>query len=77
MADLMNSMNDDINLMSHTPPPPSAVTSSLNSNNCHVCHEEFDYRDQVTTVDKKVWNLFLIYFKSKPLLIYYKKKVLP
>ncbi|KAG2229449.1 hypothetical protein INT48_007836 [Thamnidium elegans] len=55
MADLMNSMNDDINLMSPTTTTPSA-SAALNSSNCHVCHEEFDYRDQVTTVDKKCYH---------------------
>ncbi|KAG1438392.1 hypothetical protein G6F56_012656 [Rhizopus delemar] len=42
MADLMNSMNDDIHLIS-TP-----------SNNCHSCGEDFDYRDDVKTAFNNV-----------------------
>lgn len=53
MADLMNSMNDDIHLMS----PP--VPTHTKSNNCAVCQEEFDYRDDVKTVGRDVWSIFI------------------
>lgn len=49
MADLMSSMNSDA--------PPSAPPS-LNSNTCHSCGEEFDYRDDVKTVDNQVRRVF-------------------
>jgi hypothetical protein len=41
MADLMNSMNDDIHLMS--------PTTTTKPSNCATCLEEFDYRDDVKT----------------------------
>ncbi|KAG1462309.1 hypothetical protein G6F56_005548 [Rhizopus delemar] len=47
MADLMSSMNSDA--------PPSAPPS-LNSNTCHSCGEEFDYRDDVKTVDNQCYH---------------------
>jgi hypothetical protein len=46
MADLMNSMNDDLHL--------GTMPTKINNNSCGVCGEEFDYRDDVKTVDNKV-----------------------
>ncbi|KAI7867792.1 hypothetical protein BDF14DRAFT_1799092 [Spinellus fusiger] len=49
MADLMNSMHDIHEVdapVQRTPTSPS----------CHVCHEEFDYRDSVTTVGTKYYH---------------------
>lgn len=48
MADLMNSMNDDIHLSS-----PLSTTKSSTSH-CASCQEEFDYRDDVKTAGNKV-----------------------
>lgn len=50
MADLMNSMNDDIHLSATNTMPSSQNKSS----HCDVCREDFDYRDDVKTVGGKV-----------------------
>lgn len=62
----MNSMNDDINLM--TP-------SSTKTNHCNLCHEEFDYRDDVKTAGNHV-KFYKLKKNKEPLLIYI-FKVLP
>jgi hypothetical protein len=48
MADLMNSMNDDIHLSS-----PLSIAKPSTSH-CASCQEEFDYRDDVKTAGNKV-----------------------
>ncbi|CAO3688771.1 unnamed protein product [Rhizopus microsporus] len=48
MADLMNSMNDDLHL--------GTMPTKINNNSCGVCGEEFDYRDDVKTVDNKCYH---------------------
>jgi hypothetical protein len=48
MADLMNSMNDDIHLAS-----PLSIAKPSTSH-CAACQEEFDYRDDVKTAGNKV-----------------------
>jgi hypothetical protein len=45
MADLMNSMNDNIY---------STQKPLKNNNSCRVCGEEFDYRDDVKTIGNQV-----------------------
>lgn len=50
MADLMNSMNDDIHLSATNTMPSSQNSSS----HCNVCKEDFDYRDDVKTAGGKV-----------------------
>ncbi|KAG1645750.1 hypothetical protein G6F44_001515 [Rhizopus delemar] len=47
MADLMNSMNDDIY---------STQKPLKNNNSCHVCGEEFDYRDDVKTIGNRCYH---------------------
>lgn len=55
MADLMNSMNDDIHLMPTSNPLLSKNNNYNNkSTHCAVCHEEFDYRDDVKQVGQDV-----------------------
>lgn len=61
MADLMNSMNDDIHLSATNPIPSSQSKSS----NCDVCREDFDYRDDVKTVAGKVCLRFYQNLKKK------------
>jgi hypothetical protein len=46
MADLMNSMNDDIHLMPSSSPNNYGAKANK-STHCAVCNEEFDYRDDV------------------------------
>ena len=53
MADLMNSMNDDIHLSSS----PIPTSTKHASNHCAVCHEEFDYRDVVKQAGQKVMKI--------------------
>ncbi|CAO3635864.1 unnamed protein product [Mucor hiemalis] len=49
MADLMNSMNDDIHLS-------SSYNSPSLSNQCASCNEEFDYRDDVKKAGQKCYH---------------------
>ncbi|GAN01207.1 paxillin-like [Mucor ambiguus] len=52
MADLMNSMNDDIHLSATNTMPSSQNKSS----HCDVCREDFDYRDDVKTTGGKCYH---------------------